>query len=230
MSNLTVDRPRRRRFRWNRQDIPGVAMAAPGVIGLLLFVAAPFLVAVFLSFYNAQLNSPRSPNFIGITQYTRLFADTQFWRALGNNLTFAAVVIPVQTAIALGPRDADQSAPPRDIDLPRAVLLARHLPHGPRGGHLATDPQPQRERTAELARPLPHFRSCGSPRLARQFGDGHALHHLAVDLARRGIPDDHPAWRACRRSRKSATRPRNWTAPIAGNNSSTSRCRGCATR
>jgi len=102
MSNLTVDRSPRRKLRWNRQDIPGVAMAAPGVIGLLVFVAAPFLVAVFLSFYNAQLNSPRAPNFIGITQYSRLFADMQFWRALGNNLTFAAVVIPVQTAIALG--------------------------------------------------------------------------------------------------------------------------------
>ena len=102
MSNPTVDRSPRRKLRWSRQDIPGVAMAAPGVIGLLVFVAAPFLVAVFLSFYNAQLNSPRAPNFIGITQYSRLFADAQFWRALGNNLTFAAVVIPVQTAIALG--------------------------------------------------------------------------------------------------------------------------------
>lgn len=102
MSHPTVESPRRRTFRWDRRDLPGVAMAAPGIVGLLVFVAAPFLVAVFLSFHNAQLNSPRSPNFIGITQYTRLFADAQFWRALGNNLTFAAVVIPVQTAIALG--------------------------------------------------------------------------------------------------------------------------------
>ncbi|WP_291381227.1 sugar ABC transporter permease [Demequina sp.] len=102
MSNPTVVRTRRRAFRWSRRDLPGATMAAPGIIGLLAFVAAPFLVAVVLSFYNAQLNSPRSPNFIGITQYSRLFSDPQFWRAFGNNLTFAAVVIPVQTAIALG--------------------------------------------------------------------------------------------------------------------------------
>ncbi len=102
MSSPTVDRNPRRKLRWSRQDLPGAAMAAPGIIGLLVFVAAPFLVAVFLSFFNAQLNSPRAPSFIGLTQYTRLFADAQFWRALGNNLTFAAVVIPVQTAIALG--------------------------------------------------------------------------------------------------------------------------------
>ncbi len=102
MSNPTAESPRRRSLRWNRRELPGVAMATPGIIGLLVFVAIPFLVAIFLSFHNAQLNSPRAPNYIGITQYTRLFADAQFWRALGNNLTFAAVVIPVQTAIALG--------------------------------------------------------------------------------------------------------------------------------
>lgn len=102
MSNPTVDQSRWRRLLWNRREAPGAAMAAPGVIGLLVFVAAPFLVAVVLSFYNAQLNSPRAPNLIGFTQYTRLFTEEQFWRALGNNVTFAAVVIPVQTAIALG--------------------------------------------------------------------------------------------------------------------------------
>ncbi|MCB2412813.1 sugar ABC transporter permease [Demequina sp. TTPB684] len=102
MSNSTLEGPKKRRLPWSKRELPGVAMAAPGIVGLIVFVAAPFLVAVFLSFHNAQLNSPRSPNFIGITQFTRLFDDAEFWRALGNNVTFAAVVIPVQTAIALG--------------------------------------------------------------------------------------------------------------------------------
>ena len=192
MSNLTVERPPRRRFLWKRQDIPGVAMAAPGVIGLLLFVAAPFLVAVFLSFYNAQLNSPRSPNFIGITQYTRLFADSQFWRALGNNLTFAAVVIPVQTAIALGLAMLINQRL-RGISIYRALFfLPVIFPMALVAVIWRLILSRSETRAAELPRALPDIRACGSPGLARQLRDRHAVHHLAVHLAGRWISDDHP--------------------------------------
>lgn len=102
MANTQVDIPVPRTSKWNRHDAPGLAMAAPAVTGLVIFVAIPFVVAIVLSFFNAQLNSPRAPNFVGFTQYSRILTDGEFWRALGNNLTFALVVIPVQTAIALG--------------------------------------------------------------------------------------------------------------------------------
>ncbi|MBT8163279.1 sugar ABC transporter permease [Arthrobacter sp. GN70] len=81
-------------------------MAAPAVLGLAAFVAVPFIVAIVLSFYDAQLNQVRTPKFFGFTQYVRLFTDPvvagPFFRSLLNNLVFAIVVIPVQTAIALG--------------------------------------------------------------------------------------------------------------------------------
>jgi multiple sugar transport system permease protein len=81
-------------------------MASPALIGLILFVAAPFVVAVVLSLFNVQLNSSRPSTFIGFTQYIRLFSDPissgPFFRSLLNNATFALVVIPVQTALALG--------------------------------------------------------------------------------------------------------------------------------
>lgn len=81
-------------------------MVTPAVFGLVLFVAAPFVVAVVLSFFNVQLNSVHAPKFFGMTQYVRLFSDPivsgPFLQALGNNLVFAVVVVPVQTALALG--------------------------------------------------------------------------------------------------------------------------------
>jgi len=93
--------------RWANSDTgPAFAMASPALIGLILFVAAPFVVAVVLSFFNVQLNSSRPSTFIGFTQYIRLFSDPissgPFFRSLLNNATFALVVIPVQTALALG--------------------------------------------------------------------------------------------------------------------------------
>ncbi|WP_181792923.1 carbohydrate ABC transporter permease [Streptomyces sp. WELS2] len=91
--------------RENRDWLHGLLMSAPAVVGLIVFVGVPFGYAVLLSFYNVRLGSPLAPSFFGLEQYRRLFTDPDmsgpFLRALLNNLTFAAVVVPVQTALAL---------------------------------------------------------------------------------------------------------------------------------
>lgn len=80
-------------------------MATPALLLLLLFVGVPFLAAIGFSLYNVRLGDPRSPTFMGFTQYARILTDpdvsVQFWKALLHNLIFAAVVVPVQTALAL---------------------------------------------------------------------------------------------------------------------------------
>jgi len=78
------------------------AFAAPALTGLAFFVALPFLLAVILSLTDLRLGSPRAPAFVGFEQFARLAADAGFGRALLNNALFAAVVVPVQTALALG--------------------------------------------------------------------------------------------------------------------------------
>jgi multiple sugar transport system permease protein len=89
----------------NRDWLHGLLMSAPALIGLIAFVAVPFAYAVGLSFYNVRLGSPHPPRFFGLEHYRRLFTDPDlsgpFLRALLNNLTFAVVVVPVQTALAL---------------------------------------------------------------------------------------------------------------------------------
>ncbi|WP_343239946.1 sugar ABC transporter permease [Streptomyces sp. SID12488] len=92
--------------RKNRDWLHGLLMAAPAVGGLIAFVGIPFCYAVVLSFYNVRLGSPLEPSFFGVEHYRRLFTDPDqsgpFLRALLNNLTFAAVVVPLQTGLALG--------------------------------------------------------------------------------------------------------------------------------
>jgi multiple sugar transport system permease protein len=77
-------------------------MAAPAFLGLLLFVALPFLLAVILSFTNLRLGSPLPLQFLGLEQYRRVLLDPSFRQALLNNGLFALVMVPIQTALALG--------------------------------------------------------------------------------------------------------------------------------
>jgi len=78
------------------------AMAFPALFGLALFVLVPFLLAGVLAFTNLRLGSPLPLEFVGWEQFTRIFADAAFRRALLNNAAFALVVVPVQTLLALG--------------------------------------------------------------------------------------------------------------------------------
>jgi multiple sugar transport system permease protein len=77
-------------------------MAAPALLGLLLFVAMPFLLAIILSFTNLRLGSPLPLQFLGLEQYRRVLLDPNFRQALLNNALFAVVMVPLQTALALG--------------------------------------------------------------------------------------------------------------------------------
>ncbi len=76
--------------------------AAPALLGLLLFVALPFVLAFVLAFTNLRLGSPLPLEFVGLEQFHRIFSDPAFLRALLNNAVFALVVVPVQTLLALG--------------------------------------------------------------------------------------------------------------------------------
>lgn len=87
--------------RCKQETIAAWLMSAPALMGLLLFLLVPFVLAFVMSFTNYSFNSPLLTRWIGIENYTRLFTHSVFLRALGNNLLFAAVVVPVQTALAL---------------------------------------------------------------------------------------------------------------------------------
>ncbi|MFW6151702.1 MAG: carbohydrate ABC transporter permease [Verrucomicrobiota bacterium] len=76
-------------------------MSGPSVIGLLLFMVVPFLIAAVLSLTNYRLNSPLPIDWVGFDNYKSLFRGADFPRAILNNMIFTLVVVPVQTALAL---------------------------------------------------------------------------------------------------------------------------------
>jgi multiple sugar transport system permease protein len=77
--------------------------STPALVLLALFLATPFLMAVGLSFTDQRLiPNPNLPTrFIGLRNYLRLLDDEAFLRGLLNNFYFAAVVVPIQTGLAL---------------------------------------------------------------------------------------------------------------------------------
>ncbi len=81
--------------------LTGLSMAVPALAGLGIFVAAPFLLAVALSFTDLRLGSPLPVSWVGVEQYVRVLSSTTFQRAFLNNMYFTAIVVPVQTALAL---------------------------------------------------------------------------------------------------------------------------------
>jgi multiple sugar transport system permease protein len=91
-----------RSSRFGDQTLTAWLMAAPALLGLLLFLLLPFLLALIFAFTNLRLGSPLPLEFVALKQFMRIFNDPGFLYALGNNLLFAAVVVPLQTTLALG--------------------------------------------------------------------------------------------------------------------------------
>ena len=85
-----------------REERLGWAMIAPAALLLVLFIVVPALLAFGLAFTNARLISPYPPEFVGLDNFVRLAEDATFWRALANVAYFAVVVVPLQSALALG--------------------------------------------------------------------------------------------------------------------------------
>src|SRR6478672_11711003 len=65
----------------------------PALLFVLVFTAYPFIQMVWMSFNSWSLIKP--PKFIGVNNYTRLFADEQFWVSLGFTLKYTLLITPI---------------------------------------------------------------------------------------------------------------------------------------
>ncbi len=78
------------------------AMLTPAAILMVVFLIIPIILTLSLAFTNARLISPVPAKFIGLDNFYRLFGSSTFWRSLLNTVVFAVVIVPVQSAMALG--------------------------------------------------------------------------------------------------------------------------------
>lgn len=86
------------------EALMGWTFSAPAVFLIILFMIVPFVMAIVLSFTNQRLipNLNIPTQFIGFRNYGRLILeDSNFLQALGNNLYFTILVVPLQTGLAL---------------------------------------------------------------------------------------------------------------------------------
>ncbi len=85
-----------------RSTTTGWLMLAPAGVLMITFLLIPIGLTFVLAFTNARLISPEPARFIGLANFTRLFDNETFWRSLINTVVFAVVIVPLQSAIALG--------------------------------------------------------------------------------------------------------------------------------
>lgn len=65
----------------------------PSLVGVAVFLVAPILASLGLSFASWDLLTP--PRFVGLQNFRRLAGDAEFWAALRHTLTFLGGYIPL---------------------------------------------------------------------------------------------------------------------------------------
>jgi multiple sugar transport system permease protein len=71
----------------------------PYILHFVVFVAFPVFFSLFLTFHKWNIISP--VEFVGWDNYSRMFYDRMFWKAILNTLKFLLIHIPLQLIIAL---------------------------------------------------------------------------------------------------------------------------------
>lgn len=80
----------------------GWLFSLPAVLLLTAFIVVPFVLAGYFSLTNRRLLSPLPTRFVGLGNFRDVLTDNRFHRALINNVIFVLVIVPLQTALALG--------------------------------------------------------------------------------------------------------------------------------
>jgi multiple sugar transport system permease protein len=71
----------------------GLAYLAPALLFVFCFTAYPFLQLIWVSFTSWSLITP--PKFVGTSNFTKAFADRQFWISLGFTLKYTLLITPI---------------------------------------------------------------------------------------------------------------------------------------
>jgi multiple sugar transport system permease protein len=71
----------------------GLLFLSPWLIGFFAFTLYPMLVSLYYSF--TIYHSKRAPEWVGLQNYTELFADDKFYLSLQNTLYMVAIAVPL---------------------------------------------------------------------------------------------------------------------------------------
>lgn len=82
-----------------REEIVGWVMASPWVLGILFFIIGPYVAAAYLSLTRYEILKP--PQFIGLENFSTMFADPLFWQALKVTTIYSFASVPLQIVLGL---------------------------------------------------------------------------------------------------------------------------------
>ena len=85
-----------------RSGSTALLMLLPAGVLMVTFLIIPIGLTFVLAFTNARLISPEPAKFIGVANFVRLFENDTSWKPLITTVVSAVVVVPVQSAVALG--------------------------------------------------------------------------------------------------------------------------------
>ncbi|MCD7033683.1 sugar ABC transporter permease [Metabacillus sp. GX 13764] len=71
----------------------------PNLLIFLIFIIIPAIMGLVYSFTN--YNGVSKFSFIGLENYTRLFASEEFWKVFLNTIQYAVMVVPLVFAVSL---------------------------------------------------------------------------------------------------------------------------------
>jgi multiple sugar transport system permease protein len=91
---------------WRKQQntanlLEGYTFMAPAILVLSIFLVLPIIWAVILAFNKVQLLGEVSYRFAGMKNYARMLQDERVRIALKNTAEYVAIVVPIQTVLAL---------------------------------------------------------------------------------------------------------------------------------
>ena len=82
-----------------RNLLLGVMFASPFIIGFLALYAYPILASAYYSF--TDFNLFQSPQWVGLENYSQMFADPTFWKAVVNTVVLTVFGVPLSIIVAL---------------------------------------------------------------------------------------------------------------------------------
>ncbi|WP_245940063.1 carbohydrate ABC transporter permease [Stenomitos frigidus] len=88
--------------RKTEESITGYLFMTPTILIAGVFLILPIVYAVALAFQKVQLLGEVSYHFTGLKNFARIAQDDRVWIALKNTAEYVAIVVPIQTILALG--------------------------------------------------------------------------------------------------------------------------------
>lgn len=83
----------------NDERVAGLICTSPFIIGFFMFLIIPMCLSAYYSLCNFNITS--DPVFVGMANFTKMFGDAKFWKALQVTFFYALVSVPLRLLFAL---------------------------------------------------------------------------------------------------------------------------------